>query len=285
VPVYSFPESACRVIRHLCDYRRYRDRPQGKVKHFRGVDRKRVREQIEQVRKDGRVDLRLSELREVAVAYGARLTREGLAGSEDEAVAVAAAIGYPVVLKVVATRLRRKSDVGGVELDIRTEAELRLAYRRVLESVTRRLPSAQIEGVLVQQMLRGGQELVLAGDHDSIFGPVLRLGAGGQYAGIFQDFQSRIIPITLREATEMVRGLKIFPLLNGGHGREPVNLASLVDLLCRASQLIEEFEEIREFEINPLIIFPRRKDFWAVDGKMRLFKPEELKRRSNRAEW
>ena len=284
VPVYSFPESACRVIRHLCDYRRYRERPQGKVKHFRSVDRDRACLQIERARREGRADLRLEELRAVAEAYGAKLTREGIAHSEDEAVELAAKVGYPVVLKVLAPKLRRKSDLGGVALDIRTEAELRSNYVLILENVTRRLPSAVVEGVVVQQMLRGGQELVLGADHDPIFGPVLRLGAGGMYGGIIQDFQFRIIPITLREATEMVRGLKIFPLLDGSRGREPIHLGSLVDLLCRASQLIEEFEEIREFEINPLIVFPRRKDFWAVDGKMRLFGPEELKTRGARFE-
>ncbi|HUT53337.1 MAG TPA: acetate--CoA ligase family protein [bacterium] len=279
IPVYSFPESACRVIAHLRAYQLFRERPQGKVKRYRNVDRDTVARLIKRAEKEGRTELRLDEVREVALAYGVKVPRNGMARTDQEAVSVAQRIGFPVVVKAVSERLKKKSEVGGVMLDLRTEAEVKRAFHAVMENVRARYASAQVEGVLVQQMVRGGQELIVGAHYDPIFGPVLKLGAGGIYADIIQDFQFRIVPITTQEALEMVRSLKIYPLLEGLRGRNPVHVPSLVDLLCRASQLIEQFEEIREFEINPLIVLPRMKDLWAVDGMMRFFRPEEMKER------
>lgn len=279
IPDYSFPESACRVIRHLCNYRHYRERGQGRIKRYRNVDRERVRKIIDRARKKKRVDLRLDEFRAIAESYGTKVPKDGLAYSEDEAARFADEIGYPVVVKVVSSRLRKKSDVGGVLLDLRTEAEVRNAYHEVKKNVKKRCPAASVDGVMVQQMLREGQELILGVDHDAIFGPVLKIGAGGVYADIVGDFVFRIVPVTPLEAREMIRSLKIYPLLEGSRGRNPIHVPSLVDLLCRTSQLIEEFEEIRDLEINPLMVIPGKKDFWAVDGSMKLFKPEEMKSR------
>ncbi len=270
VPVYPFPESASRVISQLFHYRRFRERPRGKIKHYRGVDRDRVRGVIDLAREEQRLDLRINEAREVAEAYGARVLRDGMARSDDQAAAIAEHIGYPVVVKVISAKIRKKSDVGAVALDLRNEIEVRRAYRAVLDNVRRRYPAAAVEGVLVQEMLRGGQELIIGSEHDPIFGPVIKIGAGGPHADIIGDFQFRIVPITPGDALEMIQSLKIYPLLEGTRGRRPIHIPSLVDLLCRASQLIDEFEEIEEFEIDPLIVFPRRKDFWAVDGRMRL---------------
>jgi len=156
---------------------------------------------------------------------------------------------------------------------------VRSAYHAVKDNVRKRYAQAPVEGVMVQQMLREGQELILGVDHDPIFGPVLKIGAGGVYADIVRDFQFRIVPVTPEETLEMIRSLKIYPLLEGSRGRHPVHIPSLVDLLCRASQMVEEFEDIRDFEINPLMAFPRKRDLWAVDGRMRLLEPEEMKTR------
>jgi acyl-CoA synthetase (NDP forming) len=169
-------------------------------------------------------------------------------------------------------------------LDLRHAEEVRHAYNSILAGVAQRYPRAEREGIVIQQMLKDGRELIVGSDFDPIFGPLLKIGNGGPLADIVPDFQYRIAPVTPLEAQEMIESLKIYPLLLGLRGRRPAHIPSLVALLCRASQLIEDFEEIREFEINPLIVFPRRKDFWAVDGKMRLFGPEELKTRGARFE-
>jgi acetyl coenzyme A synthetase (ADP forming)-like protein len=279
IPVYSFPESACRVIRHLCSYRLYRERPAGKVKRYRSVGKDKAEKLISRARRERREVLKLEEVREIARAYGAKVLKTGMAQTEADAVGIAKKIGYPVVVKAVSDQIRKKSEVGGVMLDLRTEAEVREAFRSVLRNVNRRYPSAQIEGILIQQMIKGGQEFILGANYDAIFGPVLKIGAGGVYADMIEDFQFRIVPITTHDALEMIRSLKIYPLLEGQRGRKPIHIPSLVDYLCRASQLLEEFEEIREFEINPLIALPRRKDIWAVDGMMRLFDSREMKTR------
>lgn len=280
IPAYSFPETACRVIRQMLNYRRYREREYGKAKVFKSVDRDRVRGQVERARSQGRVDLTLEEIRVVAESYGVKITRESIAHSDDEAARAAEEIGYPVVVKILSSRLRKKSDVGGVMLDLRNEIEVRRAYQSVLNNIRSRCPAAEIEGVVVQEMLQGGHELIIGSDYDPTFGPLIKIGAGGPYADLNPDFQFRIVPITPREALEMIKALKIYPLLEGTRGRRPIHVPSLVDLLCRASQIILDFEEIRDFEINPLIVFPRRRDFWAVDGRVRLFEPQELKARN-----
>jgi len=279
-PVYAFPESAGSVIRRLCDYRRYKERQPGRVKRFKSVDNEAVRDRIGAATEEGRLELNPSEMREICRAYGARVLKEGVARSDDQAAAIAEELGYPVVVKVLSERLRKKSDVGGVMLDLRNETEVRKAYKTVLANVKRRFPAAPLKGVLVQEMLKGGQELILGLEHDAIFGPLLKIGAGGPYADIIRDFQFRIVPITVRDAYDMIESMKIYPLLEGTRGRRPVNIPALVDILCRASQLIETFEEIQEFEIDPLIVFPRRKDVWAVDGRMRLFSPGKASFRS-----
>jgi acetate---CoA ligase (ADP-forming) len=275
IPVYAFPESACRVLLRMRRYRRYKQRPPAKIRRARGVKREAVAARIAQARQEGRTRLSLAEVRAVAAAYGVKVPREGMARNEDEAATVASQIGFPVVVKVPPGRIRKKSDVGGLALDLRTDREVRRAFREVIGSVRERYPSARVEELLVQQMLKGGQELIFAASHDPVFGPVLKIGAGGAPAEFFQDFQLRIVPISLQDALEMVQALKIYPLLAGVRGRSPIHLPSLLDLLCRASQLLEEFPEIREFEINPLIASPRRKELWAVDGKLSLFEPDE----------
>ncbi|MFO8057032.1 MAG: acetate--CoA ligase family protein [bacterium] len=271
IPVYSFPESACRVVRHLSNYRLYRHKQPGRIKHYRAVDRKKVASVFQKVREENRQELTLDEVREVARAYGARILSSEPARSEQDAARIARQVGFPVVVKVLSEKLRKKSDVGGVILDLRTEAEVKKAFHKVMENVTSKFPSAAIEGVQVQQMLKGGEELIVGADHDPVFGPVLKVGAGGVHADIVRDFQFRIVPVTDQEAMDMIRSLNICPLLEGSRGKEGIHLPTLMDLLCRASQLIEDFEEIQEFEINPVIIPPRKKEFFAVDGRMRLF--------------
>ncbi len=283
IPVYSFPESACRVIRHQCNYSRYKQKPRGKIKRYRAVDRDSVKAVFERVRKEGREELTLEEVREVARAYGTRILRSELAGSEENAARIARDIGFPVVVKVLSGKLRKKSDVGGVILDLRTETEVKRAYNKVMENLGSRFPSAPVDGVQVQQMLKGGEELIVGADHDPVFGPVLKVGAGGVHADIIRDFQFRIVPVTDQEVMDMIRSLNIYPLLEGSRGRGGIHIPSLMDLLCRASQLIEDFEEIQEFEINPVIIPPRKKEFFAVDGMMRLFPEKQNRERSEKA--
>jgi len=275
IPVYSFPESACRVVRNMCDYRLYKQRPRGKIKQYRAVERDKVKSVFEKARQEGREDLSLDEVREVARAYGTRILKSDLAGSEEDAARIAREIGFPVVVKVLSGKLRKKSDVGGVLLDLRTESEVRKAYHKVIENLNSRFPAAPIDGVQVQQMLKGGEELIVGADHDPIFGPVLKVGAGGVHADIVRDFQFRIVPVTDQEAMDMIKSLNIYPLLAGRRGRDGIHIASLMDLLCRASQLVEDFEEIQEFEINPVFIPYRKKEFYAVDGRMRLFPAQE----------
>ncbi len=278
IPVYSFPESACKVVRRMCEYQVEKNRSRGKIKKYKSVDSEKVARIFKKLRKENRLDINPDEMREIAESYGAKAPKGFLVHSEKEAIAAAQEINMPMAVKIFSSQIRKKSDVGGVALDLRTVNEVRDAYISVQESVLQRYPSAKIEGVIVQQMLKGGQEMVLGAYHDPIFGPVLKIGSGGPYADIVRDLQFRIVPITHSEAFEMIKSLKIYPLLEGTRGRRPVHIPSLVDLLCRLSQLIDEFVEIRELEINPLIVYHRKKEIYAVDGKLKLFDPDEMKK-------
>ncbi len=276
VPHYRFPESACRVIRRMYDYGVGRDLPRGKVKKYRAMDRDKVAVILNAAVQAGRESLRPEELRSIVEAYGAKPPQGGVVFNEEDAVKLANETGYPVVVKAASSGIRKKSDVGGVLLDVGGEDEVRRAYHAVQENVRARYPSAEVRGIIIQRMLKGGRELILGVDRDPIFGPVLKIGAGGPYADIIRDFQYRILPVTPLEARRMINDLKIFPLLEGTRGRRPVHVPSLVDLLCRAGQLISDFDAIMRFEVNPLIAFHGKKDFWAVDGSMTLFPSAEL---------
>lgn len=178
-----------------------------------------------------------------------------LACSREETIAISKEIGFPVVLKIASLDIAHKSDPGGVKLNLETAEQVGEAYDDILQSVNQRCPTARIEGVSVQKMARPGVEVVIGVSQDEQFGPVLMFGLGGTLVEVLKDVSFRVIPLTRRDATEMIREIKGYPLLEGFRGQEPVDVSCLEKLLLQVSQLVEENPQIVELDLNPVLAY------------------------------
>ena len=212
----------------------------------------------------------VSELGALAIfsAYGIATVATRVAQSADEAVAAADEIGFPVVLKIHSQEIGHKTDVGGVVVDLRTEDEVRTTFNEMMERVADALPGAEVEGVLVQQFVRGGRETIVGVTDDPLFGPLIMFGLGGVYTEALKDVSFGLHPLCDVDAEEMIRSIRSFPILEGTRGEASSDLGAIVETLQRVSQLVGDFDEIAELDINPLLVF--EKGAIAVDGLIRV---------------
>lgn len=220
---------------------------------------------VAHARQQGRTLLTEIEAKQLLEDAGIPTTSARLATSADEAARIAGEIGYPVVLKVVSPDIVHKSDGGGVALDLRSEATVRAAYEQIIASVRAAEPGARIEGVAVQTMARPGTEVIVGVSRDPQFGPVLMFGLGGVLVEVLKDVSFRLIPISPRDARQMVREIRSRPLLEGYRGREPAAIDAIEQLLLAVSKLIETHSEIEQLDLNPVIAY--RDGVLAVDAR------------------
>jgi len=196
--------------------------------------------------------------------------RFGFARTLKDALIAAREIGYPVVLKVLAHTLTHKSEIGGVILDVRTDEELIRGFQTLMERVERHGLNDALQGVLVQEMIRGGREVILGIVQDPQFGPLIMFGLGGIYVESLADVVFRIWPITDRDAREMIRSIRSFPILKGTRGEPPVDFTALEEALMRLSQLAGDFPDIAELDVNPFLASSVPGASKAVDARIRL---------------
>ena len=199
-------------------------------------------------------------------AAGIAMTRGDLAQDADEAAAIAREIGYPVALKIDSADIAHKSDVGGVALDVASEAALRQAYDDMLTKVAAHMPDAAVAGIGVYEMIGGAAEMIAGMRRDAVFGPVLLLGMGGVFAESLDDNILRIAPLAVGDSTAMARELKGFALLDGAPARPPADIAALADILERLAALALAVPEIVEIDINPLMLLARGEGARAADA-------------------
>ncbi len=221
---------------------------------------------IRRALREGRKVLLEPEAKELVSLYGIDVTRVAVARSEDEAVRLAGEIGYPVVLKIVSPDVLHKSDVGGVAVGLECEDEVREAYRRILSNVRSRVPSARVEGILVQEFAPKGVEVIIGLMRDPQFGPTVMFGLGGIFVEIFKDVSFRIAPLRDLDAEEMMREIRSFPLLTGYRGAEPVDLEALKSALIRVGQVGLDHPEVSEMDLNPVMAYP--KGLKVVDARV-----------------
>lgn len=269
VPNYEFPDSAAVAMASLVKYARLRKRPEGGLVSF-DVDRESASGVIGSARKRGGGWLVEDEVRALFGAYGIPFVSSVKATSEDEAVKAAGEMGYPVVLKVDSPDVLHKTDVGGVLVDMRNEKEVRQGFGRVVEAVREAKPDAQVDGVIVQQLLKRGKEIILGMTLDHSFGPLIMFGLGGIFAEVLRDTSFRIAPLTDHDAEEMIEGLRGESYLRGVRGEGGVDFGQLRDVLLRLSQLVMDFHEIEEFDINPFLACPSGEESAAVDARVRI---------------
>lgn len=231
------------------------------------VARDNVRHLIDTAREAGR-DLLLDEAIDAIETYGISAINSLTASTAEEAVAAARRAGYPVAMKVVSEDISHKSDVGGVQLNLRNDEAVRAAFDDMYERIRAAYPEANLEGVLVQPMMTGGRELILGGRQDRQFGPVVLVGLGGIFVEIFEQASLRIAPVTRSEALEMIEQLAGSQILMGARGDRPYDIEAIVDAILRLSQLLVDFPEILELDINPLRVRHEGQGCTALDARI-----------------
>ena len=267
VPNYPFPERAAAALAAMSAYRREKERPIFEVEPCI-VCIPKVRELFDRVRAEGRVSVGDAEAWTVLECYGFTIPQSRLAKTPEEAVEIAEEIGYPVVLKVASPDILHKTDVGGVRLNLRSPDDVRDAFDLIIYRAGRYVQGANIWGCQVQQMVPGGREVLVGMSRDPQFGPLVAFGLGGIYVEALKDVAFRVAPFSPQEADEMIREIRSYRLLEGVRGEPPADHEAMVDALLRISQLVTDFPEIVELDINPLMVFEEGRGAMAIDMRL-----------------
>lgn len=221
---------------------------------------------IEQIREAKITQLSEVKAKELLKKAEIPVVETRLAHNKKEAVSISTKMGFPVVLKIASPDIIHKSDIGGVKLDLKNSAQVIKAYTEIMSSVKLSHPQARIDGVSVQNMARPGTEVIIGMTKDAQFGPVLMFGLGGIFVEVLKDVSFRVIPVTERDANEMIREIKGYPLLEGYRGQEPVNIAYLEKLILKVSDFVQKNPQVKELDLNP--IFAYKDGAIAVDARI-----------------
>ncbi len=268
VPNYLYPKRAVKSLKTLYDYTIIREQEYPKSPEF-DVDKNLVKNIIENAREKGMHTLGLESL-DILKAYGIPTVGTAITKTTEETVKAAEEIGYPLVMKIVSPQISHKSDVGGIKLNLNNAQEVKEAYEDMMENIPLKEPEADLEGVQLQKMLSGGTEVIIGMVQDPTFGSMLMFGLGGIYVEVLEDVKFAIAPVNEGEAKDMIRQIKTHELLEGTRGDKPKDVDSIADIILRISQLVTDFPEINEFEINPLMVFDEGDGSLAVDMRLML---------------
>ncbi|MEA1872591.1 MAG: acetate--CoA ligase family protein [Chloroflexota bacterium] len=206
------------------------------------------------------------ESKELLKKAGIPVVEAKLSRSKKEAISISKEMGFPVVLKISSPDVIHKSDSGGVKLGLANATRVGKAYNEIISSVKQAYPEAQIEGVSVQPMAPPGVEVIVGMSKDPQFGPVLMFGLGGILVEVLKDVSFRIVPVTARDAREMIREIKGYPILEGYRGQKPASIPALEKLIVKVSQFIEKNPHIKELDLNPIFAYPDKAV--AVDARI-----------------
>jgi acetyltransferase len=267
IPNYIVPERAIGALAVMVKQGQWQEEPLPTFEHF-DVDRDRVAEIFKKVRAEGRLTMGDAEARAIMEVYAIPVPKSRLCETAEEAVEYAGEIGFPVVMKIASPDILHKTDIGGVRLNIQSEADVRDSFDLLSFRATRYMPDADIWGCQVQQQVHGGKEVIIGMNRDLQFGPLVMLGLGGIYVEALKDVAFRVAPFSRQEAAEMMREMRSYKLLLGVRGEARADLAALEDALLKVSQLVTDFREIVEMDINPLIVFEEGKGAVGIDMRL-----------------
>ena len=265
IPTYPFPEPAATALAKAVDYHAWREKDEGAIVALDGIDKDRARSIIDEVlSRDEAGWLEPDEVETVLGAYGLAMPRSAVADSIDQAVEQAAAMGGPVVLKVISESALHKSDVGGVVLNVEGATAVADAYHAVTAAVD------DPQGVLIQQYVEGGHEVLIGMTEDPNFGPLIVFGLGGVFVELIGDVAFRIHPLTDLDAEEMVNEVKSAQLLAGYRGGAAGDVGAVHDALLRVSALIADLPEIVEMDLNPVKVAEPGQGLSVVDARIKV---------------
>src|SRR5574344_517909 len=279
MPFFMYAEEAADGFNRLNQQRLWMERPEGKTPSY-SVDKAKAASIISQSINDGRAQLTTRESIDVLDAYGIRVCKSGFATNESEAVSIADSIGYPVVMKMTSKTTSHKTDVGGVRVNIQSAEQLRSEYQDLISKLTEKGLIDGLEGVIIQEMVKGNREMVCGIATDPQYGPMMMFGLGGVFIEVMKDVTFRIAPLTDVDACEMIKSVKAYKLLEGARGTKPADMNQIQETLLRLSQLVNDYKFIDELDINPLLISEKSGEGIAVDGRIKV-RLEEAKKALN----
>jgi len=266
VPNYSYPEEAVSSMNAMYHYRVWINRPEKTYPQFHDLKSKAIHI-FEKAAEENKERLTDSEVHDVLTAYGFTVPRSLFARTSEEAVAAARGIGYPVVMKIVSPQVIHKSDMGGVKVGLDSKKAVENAFFDITTRVRNIMPAAQIYGVMVQEMIRGGKEVIMGITKDAQFGHMVMFGLGGIYVEVLKDIAFRITPLSQEDAHEMIRETKTFPLLRGVRGETEADIEAIEKSLLTLSRMAMDFPRIIEADINPLLVRKRGEGVVAIDAR------------------
>jgi acetyl coenzyme A synthetase (ADP forming)-like protein len=267
IPIYEAPASAVMTMKVMNDYVRWKSRPKRVVKLF-PVNRRKVENIIERHLRQGLREVSEMDSKDIIEAYGFVTPKGSVATTADQAASIANQLGYPVVLKIWSPNILHKSDIGGVKVGLKNATEVMDAFDLMMFRIPKRQPEAKILGVLVQEMCTVGREVILGMNRDKRFGPLMMFGMGGTMVEVLKDVSFYLAPLTADEAKEMLVSTRTYRMLEGVRGQKGVDIDALAEGLQRLSQLVTEFPQIQEMDINPYMIGPEGTTPVAVDARM-----------------
>ena len=269
VPYYTYAEGAIRTLAAMLKFANWIKTPEGKIPKFK-VDKLKAKKIFDKVKKEKRPNLLEEEGQEVLKAYGLPLPKSALAKTEADAIKIAKQIGYPVVMKIASPQIIHKSDAGGVKVNLTNDSEIKEAFKTIIANAKKYNKNAEIKGVLIVEMVKGGKELIIGSKLESGFGPVIMLGMGGIYVEVLKDVTFKLAPVTDKEADDMIASIKTQKLLQGVRGEKPSDIAKLSECIQRLSQLVTDFKEIKELDMNPVLVMEKGKGCKILDVRIGL---------------
>ena len=269
IPHYTYAETAIRSLNAMLRFTEWSETLEGTIRKFT-VNKKKAEKVFAQVKAEGRKNLLEEEGQEVLRAYGFPVPKSILATKDKEAIQAAKKIGFPVVMKIVSPQIIHKSDAGGVKVGLQNPQEVKIAFKEIIKNAKKYNKKAIIKGVLVQEMVKGGKETIIGSKLEPGFGPVVMFGMGGIYVEVLKDVTFRLAPITDKESDEMISSIKTNKLLQGVRGEKPSDIKKLSECIQRLSQLVSDFKEIKELDMNPVLVFENGKGCKAVDVRIGL---------------
>ena len=269
VPYYTYAEGSIRALKAMLRFVEWVKSPDGDITKFE-VDKDRAKSIFDKVKAEGRSNLLEDEGREILDAYGFPLPQSIVATTEDEAVDAANKIGYPIVMKISSPQIVHKSDAGGVKVNLTNDDETRDGFRTIMENAKKYDSNAEIKGVLIVEMVKGGKEMIIGSKLEPGMGPVVMLGMGGIYVEILKDVTFRLAPLTDQEANGMISSIKTKKLLDGVRGEKPSDINKLSECIQRLSQLVSDFKEIKELDMNPVLVMEKGNGCKILDVRIGL---------------
>ncbi|MFQ5605024.1 MAG: acetate--CoA ligase family protein [bacterium] len=269
IPAYPFPESAAHTLAAMYRYSSWLKKDFGSVKTF-SVEKQKVETIIQNAQEAHREFLLFEEVEQILTYYGIPCIQTKTCRSLKEILQAAQTLRFPLALKVSSSEVIHKSEVGGVQLNLQSEAELELAYLKMAEKLKAKRVPPQNTSFVVQEMLADGKEIIMGLHSIPEFGTFVMFGLGGIYVEILQDVVFRIVPVTDTDVHEMIYEIKGLAILKGVRGEPPVDLEIVKEVLLRLSQMAQDFPQIIELDINPFLLFPQRQKCQGVDARLRI---------------